>query len=127
MNNDDLKRKIKWLSREILAQKQAFQRGLNRTDWSVATATQSNPDPDASYTNFTISITFDTTSNLMPFCQLFIEFQNAELEYSSFAWNSSTKVATYTGYVVFLGDNLSAKAIASDFIQSMSITLTPVA
>lgn len=126
MNANDLTQTIKWLGREVLAQKQAHLRGLNRAQWFTATAHGTNPTPEMHMVDFTITIQFGTEYSTMPLCQVYSSLGDYRFVLNGFAWNSGTRTATFSGYVMgFWEGELDVKAIATEYIQSLSVSIIP--
>ena len=126
MNNNDLTKKIKWLSREVLSQKQAFLRGLDRTEWSTASAHGTNQDPEMQVVDFTIDVQFGSGSVVMPICQVYSSLGDYRFALNSFNWNAGTRTATFGGMIIgFWEGEVDVKAIATEEIQNIAITIIP--
>lgn len=126
MNNNDLTKKIKWLSREVLSQKQAFPRGLDRTEWATASAHGTNPDPQTQDVDFTIKVKFFDDGTTMPICQIYSSIGDYRLTLNSFNWDAGTRTATFGGMIFgFSEAELDVKAIATEEIQNITMTIIP--
>lgn len=127
MNASDLTKKIKWLGREVLAQKQAFLRGQDRTEWSTKTTHAVSPSPGVQSGTYTITVQFGVGTAYMPVCQLYLSIGDWRFRITSFNWNASTRTATYSGYYnEFWEAELDVKAISTEYIENLSVSIIPI-
>lgn len=86
---------LKGIRSEILALKQTYQRGLNRTNFELRYIQE---QMSQSVVNFRLQIVYDEKTKQQPFVEISIyHFYYANIRFSSWTWDENTHTTTITG------------------------------